>query len=124
MQFEDVLKQADAEFDEPREYDEEQAKKDLRKRRRQNRRNVLPEEVDDTATKQLTTWYHTKSLARHGDAPVLNSYSSPGKNTSHRDYSELNYSSTYNDMEDDGAEDDTTKSIEEEGEHNGAENQE
>jgi len=84
IQFQKVLENEDDGGDP--DHDDDLARVQLRRRRHQQPKVVAPRDIENNESHQLSTWYHSKSLARQGAAPVPSSTSSTSS-TRTRDYS-------------------------------------
>jgi len=88
IQFQQVLENKDEDADDDN--DDDFARVQLRRRRHGQKQTVRPRDIDDSETHQLTNWYHSKSLARHGNVLAPSSASSTGgtdRSVPARDYS-------------------------------------
>jgi len=102
IQFQQVLENEGGDGGGDPDHDDDFQRVQLRRRRhQQGPKAVAPRDIDNNESHQLSTWYHSKSLARQGVAPPPSSSSSSSSSTSTRDYSR--YLGRYDDDDDEGS---------------------
>jgi len=100
IQFQQVLENEAGDGGGDPDHDDDFQRVQLRRRRHQQPKVVAPRDIDNNESHQLSTWYHSKSLARQGVAPAPSS-SSSSSSSSTRDYSR--YLGRYDDDDDEGS---------------------